>query len=616
MQLITYISQGGLQELVAMVSILEFRYVTILSLILVFLLAAASFQTIFAKDDAEEPKAFSSDPLWSSPFQIDPRCQLDIRGDSPIMYAGNYTHLYVQVNGTAPKQYAWSVEPDIVKDYDDKFYDQGQVPVSSVEAPTPMEGKDFKKNNISFYWKPEEDTNRTVAVRALTDNGICEDIENYVVVKGNTSTTQPEDLFVTTIAPDHQATNALTDVLQQHEWWHSDHASGDETYEHMGHEFFTFHKILLAHFDAFRTLFGYPPIEAWNSSSSIPNGSNVDYIPRGNNYVALDLQPWFKPHANGTGQQARDDKALPCEKADPPSTSWPYKNQDALSDFEPNMMLLGCAITIDYHDRVHSKVGGDMAEAWDAPRDPLFWRFHKFIDDIYETRKAMDNPSPITSVAMGKFAGLTDIDNSPPQIEIRNPQEIFPFATEMPKLSSDDARSAGLEHISDQPAISIIFNEPVTGVLAKDLSINESPATNVVGEGPGAYLFTGFDQPPTGPVNITLSPGNIKDLSENLFEGDFWNITLLEPTNDTDNDGVSDGLEINEFLTDPISPDTDEDTMPDRFEIDSSCLRPLVDDRQVKDFSGNVINSTGFDSDNDGVTNVEEFRQNTSPCSS
>jgi hypothetical protein len=603
-----------------MVSILEFRYMAISTLILVFFLVTASFQTIFVKGDLEDPATFSSIPLWSSPSQLDPSCHLDIRGDSPVMYAGNYTHLYVQVNGTAPNEYAWAVEPDIVKDYDDKFYDQGQILVNDVEDSSQMEAKDFQKDDISFYWKPEEDTNRTVAVRASTDNGICEDIENYEVVKGNTSTTQPEDFFVTTKAPDHQATKGVTDVLEQHQWWHSNHSPHGDTYNHMGHGFFTFHNDMLAHFDAFRTLFGYPPIEAWNPSAGVPNGSQNDHTPRKDIYVPYELMSWFRPQVNGTGPQPpRNDKGFPCEIADPPSVSWPYKNQDALSDFEPNMMLLGCAFTIDYHDRVHSRVGGNMGDMTfpeDAPRDPLFWRFHKFIDNIYETRKAMDHPSPITSMAGGKFAGLTGTDNSPPQIEFRNPQEIFPFATEMPKLSSDDARSADLEDISGQSAVSIRFNEPVTGVLAKDLTVNESPATNVVGEGLGTYIFTGFDQPPIGLINITLSPRDIKDVSGNLFEGDLWNITLMKPTNDTDNDGVSDGLEINEFLTDPISPDTDKDSIPDRFEINSSCLRPLVDDSQVKDFAGNVINKTGFDSDNDGVTNVEEFRQNTSPCPS
>jgi hypothetical protein len=67
-------------------------------------------------------------------------------------------------------------------------------------------------------------------------------------------------------------------------------------------------------------------------------------------------------------------------------------------------------------------------------------------------------------------------------------------------------------------------------------------------------------------------------------------------------------------LTDPTTPDTDSDNIPDGYESAIGCFNPLVDDSKIVNFIGQVVNSTGRDFDNDGITNVEEFNQETSPC--
>ena len=66
--------------------------------------------------------------------------------------------------------------------------------------------------------------------------------------------------------------------------------------------------------------------------------------------------------------------------------------------------------------------------------------------------------------------------------------------------------------ISQVPGISAEFDEEVVGVNASDLRVNGSPATRVSGSGSGPYVFIGFESPGIGPVNVTLSPGNISDL--------------------------------------------------------------------------------------------------------
>jgi hypothetical protein len=72
---------------------------------------------------------------------------------------------------------------------------------------------------------------------------------------------------------------------------------------------------------------------------------------------------------------------------------------------------------------------------------------------------------------------------------------------------------------------------------------------------------------------------------------------------DSDGDGLSDGEEIDTYLTAACSPDTDLDRMPDRYEaVDHTCLDPLTDDRNV-------------DADGDGLTNGAEFARGLNPCS-
>jgi streptogramin lyase len=67
-----------------------------------------------------------------------------------------------------------------------------------------------------------------------------------------------------------------------------------------------------------------------------------------------------------------------------------------------------------------------------------------------------------------------------------------------------------------------------------------------------------------------------------------------DPTmTDTDDDGLSDGIEINTYGTDPTKTDTDDDGMPDGWEVQYG-LDPL-------------INDASGDADGDGYTNLEEY---------
>ena len=235
---------------------------------------------------------------------------------------------------------------------------------------------------------------------------------------------------------------------------------------------------------AFEMYSDIPPIEAWDPGTPLPTGDSVDHDSRDISYLPEEIPSWFTAQPSGNASQEREpDPDLPCEKADAPSLSWQDKTQDSLNDFEPDKELLGCALTDPFHNYRHGAVGGepgDMSYPDRAPKDPIFWRFHKYIDDVSDARDDLtplgtignasltdterDNPTPIEFIKKissnaqtdritigldtSDIPKITTNDTSPPQIESQNPRTDLSFLTD--KLEE----------------LSINFNEPVENVVA------------------------------------------------------------------------------------------------------------------------------------------------------
>ena len=121
-------------------------------------------------------------------------CSVRIEGGSDRMYPGQWVNLIAQVNGSIPRSYLWTVEGEIIKDYDDNVL--GGIHGTIVNPPINMSAEDFLKPTISFYWKPTEDKNRTVTVSAESVNGLCNTERTIRVEKGTDVDTQPEDFYV------------------------------------------------------------------------------------------------------------------------------------------------------------------------------------------------------------------------------------------------------------------------------------------------------------------------------------------------------------------------------------------------------------------------------------
>lgn len=121
-----------------------------------------------------------------------------------------------------------------------------------------------------------------------------------------------------------------------------------------------------------------------------------------------------------------------------------------------------------------------MGGTFTAPEDPVFWRWHRFVNTIADNY--LDDRANAPGI--------------PPDLAFTNPP-----------------RGYGLASLT---SISVDFAEPVTGVVAADLEVNGSPATSVSGSGGGPYLFTGFFAPGAGPVSVELGPGSIVDINDGM----------------------------------------------------------------------------------------------------
>jgi len=128
----------------------------------------------------------------------------------------------------------------------------------------------------------------------------------------------------------------------------------------------------------------------------------------------------------------------------------------------------------------------------------------------------------------------TLVDNTPPGVASADPTPGFT----VPSLSS----------------IEVLFSEPVSGVTAGDLLINNVPATTVTAVTPAQYRFQ-FPQPASGTIQITWANNHgIQDLAAppNSFAGGGWSYVL-------DPNAASTRLLISEFMAENDNGILDED---------------------------------------------------------
>ncbi len=141
-----------------------------------------------------------------------------------------------------------------------------------------------------------------------------------------------------------------------------------------------------------------------------------------------------------------------------------------------------------------------------------------------------------------------------------------------------------------------------------DMSVNDTD---------GDGLFDGVEV-----YTYNTNPLNNDTDADGLLDGAEVNTYHTDPLNaDTDGDGLLDSAEVNTYHTNPNSSDTDNDGLSDYAEINTyhtNATNPDTDGDGMPDgwevqYELNPTNSSdaALDADNDGLTNVQEYQHNT-----
>ena len=226
---------------------------------------------------------------------------------------------------------------------------------------------------------------------------------------------QAEDFYTSNHRSAASSNPGFGHVVDEHIFWHQFVGGGPPNRQ----AFLPWHGEFIRRFDLWRVQFGYKKVVPWYPGRALPTGPQYDadaglrlaYNPDNNRI------PTWDTITGGTAARPMDVNA-------PGSGS----GQKKLADFT-TLPIFSDAFEVSYHGQVHCNIGahtgtffgtsagpgfGSMCNA-SSPKDPMFWRWHGFIDLMYRNFCALHPgacpvPSPADATAQPWMAdNATDI---------------------------------------------------------------------------------------------------------------------------------------------------------------------------------------------------------------
>lgn len=336
---------------------------------------------------------------------------------------GEHVILTATGSGFTIATYSWTIDGPTIKDYSEDLGTEAAVPLSAATpwSTTALGPADLAAASVSFYWVPSstqfEPNNgpftRSVSL-AVTDTGggSCSVTVPYTLERNETDITRQAEDFYTSNHKAVTETNPLNGhVVDEHIFWHMN-IDGNLTFPNWMH-FLAWHGEFVRRFDTWRQQFGYNPVAPWYPGRPLPSG------------------PQFDADAGLRLTYVADNNHIPTYYTiTGGSTSDPFGTQQKLSDYA-TLDDFTQSFEGSFHGQVHCNIGAHLGSFFEtngagygsmcnasSPKDPMFWRWHGFIDLMYRNYcsfhpTSCPSPSPADPSADPWMAdNATDIANN------------------------------------------------------------------------------------------------------------------------------------------------------------------------------------------------------------
>jgi hypothetical protein len=300
---------------------------------------------------------------------------------------GEHVILTATASGFTIAGYAWTIDGPTIKDYNEDLGTRNSpTPGAAIGwSTTALAAADLAAPSVGFYWAPTpaqlEPANgpftRNVTLEVtIAGSPNCSVSVPYTVERNETDSERQAEDFYTSNHRAATATNPLFGhVVDEHIFWHQ--SVHDLASFPVWTRFLAWHGEFVRRFDLWRQAFGYAKVAPWYPGQALPSGPQFDadaglrlaYVGDNNR-----VPTWFTltggSGADGGGQHKLAD----------------YATLDAFTS----------AFEGSFHGQVHCNIGanvgsffgssgvgyGSMCNA-SSPKDPMFWRWHGYIDTLY-----------------------------------------------------------------------------------------------------------------------------------------------------------------------------------------------------------------------------------------
>jgi hypothetical protein len=321
---------------------------------------------------------------------------------------GEHVIVSAAATGFTVATFSWSIDGPLIADYNEDLGTKN-TPTPAAALPwstTPLTPPALSAATVAFYWVPtasQVEPNNGPFTRNITLNvtktggGTCSATVAFAVERNETDINRQAEDFYTSNHRAATSTNSLFGhVVDEHIFWHA--SVHDSTSFPTWTRFLPWHGEFVRRFDLWRQQFGYNRVAPWYPGRPLPSGPQFDvasalrltYLPESNmlpTYYSLSGGTVTDP--NGSGQHKLAD----------------YASLDAFT----------ASFEFNFHGQVHCNIGasplggsffetsgpgfGSMCFA-SSPKDPMFWRWHGFIDVLYRNYCALHPAScPVPSPA-------------------------------------------------------------------------------------------------------------------------------------------------------------------------------------------------------------------------